>query len=75
MIQTKHLTPTIYTKMSRDFQLLGSLYDVILNNVKTNADLIYHLPLGVSNTLDTMDLDYESIMISTQSKYLNVEFK
>lgn len=69
MIQTKHLTPTIYTKMSRDFQLLGSLYDVILNNVKTNADLIYNLPLGVSNTLDTMDLLAMTLGFVPKHKY------
>lgn len=44
MIKLEDLTPEIYYKQSRDFQLLGRLYDVVINSVKTNADLINQVP-------------------------------
>jgi len=44
MIKLQDLTPDIYYKQSRDFQFIGRLYDVVLNYVKTNADMIYSVP-------------------------------
>ena len=46
MIKLQNLTPEIYYKHSRDFQLIGRLYDIVLNYVKTNADNLYSLPIG-----------------------------
>ena len=40
MIKTEKLTPEIYYKESRDFQLFGRSYDIIFNYLKTNIDLI-----------------------------------
>lgn len=39
MIEIYNLTPRIYSKQSRDFQLIGHLYDLILNNSKCAIDL------------------------------------
>ena len=44
MIKLQDYTPEVYYKQSRDFQFLGRLYDVILNAVKTNSDMIYAVP-------------------------------
>lgn len=46
MIKLQNLTPEIYYKQSRDFQLIGRLFDIVLNYVKTNADNLYSLPIG-----------------------------
>lgn len=40
MIKTQNLIPEIYYKESRDFQLLGRIYDIIYNYAKTNVDLV-----------------------------------
>lgn len=46
MIRLQDLTPDVYYRKSRDFQFIGRLYDVVLNSVKTNADLINILPVS-----------------------------
>ena len=44
MIKLQDYTPEVYYKQSRDFQFIGRLYDLVLNSVKTNADMIYDIP-------------------------------
>lgn len=56
MIKLKDYTPEIYYKESRDFQLLGRLYDLVLNSVKTEADLLYNLPLSTNSNEKLLDL-------------------
>lgn len=48
MISIKHQLPGIYYDTSRDFQILGHLYEVVLNYSKTNADMLYLLPNGLT---------------------------
>lgn len=55
MIKTQTLTPEVYYKESRDFQLFGRLYDVLFNYLKTEIDLIRSFPLN--NTQDTSFLE------------------
>lgn len=40
MIKLQNYTPQVYYNESRDFQFLGRLFDLVLNSVKTRADLI-----------------------------------
>jgi hypothetical protein len=47
MIKIKDQLPSIYYDASRDFQILGHLYEVVLNYTKTNADMLYLLPNGI----------------------------
>ena len=47
MITIKNQIPSIYYDASRDFQILGHLYEVVLNYSKTNADMLYLLPNGL----------------------------
>ncbi len=45
MIQLQNATPKTYYEQSRDFQFIGRLYEIVLNSVKTNADVIsYGIP-------------------------------
>ena len=46
MIKLRNLTPDVYYNESRDFQFIGRLFDVVLNSVKTEADLLYNVPLN-----------------------------
>lgn len=40
MIKFKNLTPLVYSMKSRDFQFIERLFDLMLNYVKTNSELI-----------------------------------
>ena len=51
MIKTQLLTPEVYYKESRDFQLFGRLYDAVFNYLKTEIDLVKTFPLN--NKQDT----------------------
>ena len=69
MIKTENLTPEIYYQMSRDFQLLGRLYDVVLNSTKTDVDLLYNLPIGLNSNLDNLDLLAMTLGFVPKHKY------
>ena len=56
MITLRELTPDIYYNESRDFQLLGGLFDVVLNETKTNVDLLYNLPFSEDSPEETLEL-------------------
>ena len=56
MINIKNQLPNIYYDTSRDFQILGHLYEVVLNYVKTNADMLYLLPNSIEE--DTVMYPY-----------------
>ena len=40
MVKVQHLTPSIYYRESRDFQLFGRIYDILFNYVKNNVNCI-----------------------------------
>jgi hypothetical protein len=56
MINIKNQVPSIYYDASRDFQVLGHLYEVVLNYVKTNADMLYLLPSGIETDTRATEL-------------------
>ncbi len=56
MINLKNQVPGIYYDASRDFQLLGHLYEVVLNYAKTNTDMLYLLPNGIEADTRTTEL-------------------
>jgi hypothetical protein len=56
MINIKNQIPSIYYDASRDFQILGHLYEVVLNYVKTNTDMLYLLPNGIEADTRTTEL-------------------
>lgn len=49
MIKLQNYTPSVYYKESRDFQFLGRLFDLVLNSVKTEVDILYNLPLSTDS--------------------------
>lgn len=56
MIKLQNYTPEIYYKESRDFQFIGRLYDLVLNSVKTEVDLLYNLPLSTNSDEKLLEL-------------------
>jgi len=56
MISIKNQVPNIYYDASRDFQVLGHLYEVTLNYIKTNADMLYLLPNGIEEDTRATEL-------------------
>lgn len=56
MIRLQDSTPAVYYNESRDFQLIGRLYDLVLNAVKTDADIISSLPSGDNLPDSLLDL-------------------
>ena len=67
MIKLQDLTPNIYYQQSRDFQFIGRLYDIVLNMAKTNASLIYNVPLN-DNT-DSRLIDLMALTLGFRSKH------
>jgi hypothetical protein len=43
------LTPDVYYNNSRDFQFIGRLFDLVLNATKTEADILFSLPLSANS--------------------------
>ena len=56
MIKLQNYTPEVYYNHSRDFQFIGRLYDIVLNSIKTNADLLYNLRNNVNFNSKLVDL-------------------
>ena len=56
MIKLQNYTPEIYYKESRDFQFIGRLFDLVLNDLKTNADLLGHIPLSPNSDDKLLEL-------------------
>lgn len=69
MIKLENLTPEIYYSASRDFQLIGRLYDTVLNSVKTNTDLIYNIPLSENSDTRLIDLMSTTLGFKSRHKY------
>lgn len=67
MIKLQNLVPKVYNNQSRDFQLLSRLYDLVLNSVKTNADLIYNYP--ISENSDQKLIDLMALTLGFKSKH------
>lgn len=56
MILLKDYTPEVYYQQSRDFQFIGRLFDLVLNSLKTNADMIYDIPASDAAGSKLIDL-------------------
>lgn len=75
MIKLQDYTPEVYYRESRDFQFIGRLYDLVLNYVKTNADLIYSLPLSDNSDNQFIDLMTMTLGFHAKHKYTSQQLK
>ena len=67
LIKFQDLTPEVYYKRSRDFQYIGRLFDLVLNNAKMNIDIISSLPLNPD--MDPRLLDLLAFTLGFKSKH------
>jgi len=67
MIKLQKYTPNVYYNESRDFQFIGRLYDLVLNYVKTNIDLVYSLPL--SDNSDDQFIELLSLTLGFKARH------
>lgn len=67
LIKFQDLTPEVYYKKSRDFQYIGRLFDLVLNNAKMNTDIISSLPLNPD--MDPRLLDLLALTLGFKSKH------
>ena len=67
MIRLQDMTPDVYYNQSRDFQFIGRLFDVVLNAVKTNTDLVRECPL--SDNSDNRLIDLMALTLGFKSKH------
>jgi hypothetical protein len=56
MIKIQNSVPSVYYNSSRDFQLIGHLFDLVLNALKTDADLLFNLPFSTNSDDQLLDL-------------------
>ena len=75
MIKLQDYTPEVYYRESRDFQFIGRLYDLVLNYVKTNADLIYSLPLSDNSDNQFIDLMAMTLGFHAKHKYTSQQLE
>ena len=69
MIRLQDLVPAIYYNKSRDFQFIGRLYDIVLNHIKTNTDLLYDLPNGKNKDKRLLNLLALTLGFQTKHNY------
>ena len=69
MLKTKDLVPEVYTRMSRDFQLIGHIYEIIFNYLKTNIDTISNLPLSKNSDPRLLELVCSTLGFEISHEY------
>lgn len=69
MIKTQYLTPEIYTKESRSFQLFGHLYDLVYNYSKMCIDTMENNPISKNTDYKLLDLMATTLGFETRHNY------
>ena len=75
MIRLQDYTPEIYYKESRDFQFIGHLYDLVLNYIKTNVDLLEALPLSDNSDDKFLELMAMTFGLKPEHQYNSVQLR
>lgn len=75
LLQTQKFTPRVYYEQSRDFQLLGRLFDVVMNSVKANAEMLYSLPLSQNSDERLLELMSLTLGFKARHEYNNQQLK
>ena len=71
MLTTYKMTPQYYNRESRDFQILGRIFDIIFNYIKTNVDVIQQLPLSKNSPYKLLKLAATTVGFQTNHEYDN----
>lgn len=75
LLRTQDFTPDVYYRQSRDFQFIGRLFDVVLNSVKTNADMLYSIPLSEDSDERLLQLMTLTLGFKPRHQYNNRQLK
>lgn len=69
MIKTQRNVPDYYYDESRDFQLIGRIFESVLNATKTATDTIVNTPLAQNFNVSLIDLVTTTIGFESKRKY------
>jgi hypothetical protein len=69
MIKTQRQVPEYYYNESRDFQLIGRIFEGALNYSKTATDTIINSPLSINYNSSLLDLVTTTIGFESKHKY------
>lgn len=76
MIKLQEMTPEILYDQSRDFQFIGRLFDLVLNSVKTEADLLLNIPFSDNSSDELLSLLTLMFGLSLdKNKYTNKQLR
>lgn len=73
MIEYEKLTPQVYYKESRDFQLFGRIYDVIFNYLKYNTRIIQDYSKNINTDSKLLELMCNTLGFKTKHNYNDLE--
>ena len=73
MLEFEKLTPQVYYKESRDFQLFGRIYDVIFNYLKNNTLAIRDLATNINTESKLLELMCNTLGFKTKRDYNDLE--
>lgn len=73
MIEFEKLSPQVYYKESRDFQLFGRIYDVILNYLKYNTLIINDYTKNINTNSKLLELMCNTLGFKTKHNYNDLE--
>ena len=71
MIKTQNLVPEVYYNESRDFQLLGRLFEVIFNYAYNNAEILSKNVNSIQNNSFLLELLCTSLGFKLKQEYNN----
>lgn len=75
MIKTRELVPQVYYDESRDFQMLGRVYEALFNHCKTYADLMLGLPLSKESDYHMLSLMATTLGFNPKRDYAKDELR
>lgn len=75
MLRTRDLTPDVYNRYSRDFQIIGRTFDAVINNVKMNVDLMADNPLSRNSDNRLLDLVTATIGFTSIHQYTDNDLR
>lgn len=75
MIKTRELVPQVYYDESRDFQMLGRVYEALFNHCKTYADLMQGLPLSRESDYHMLSLMATTLGFNPKRDYAKEELR
>ena len=75
MIKTRELVPQVYYDESRDFQMLGRVYETLFNHCKTYADLMQGLPLSRESDYHMLSLMATTLGFNPKRDYAKDELR